>query len=78
SMHNQEIRKEHQEAVTSKWKLITPFDIVEVSTTNIPDSAFSEWLFFNVEKEHHEDYKQAWQELKMDFNEDCDVIEKKA
>jgi hypothetical protein len=76
SMHSPEIRKEYQETVASKWKLITPFDIVEVSTTNIPDNAFSEWLFFNVEKNNHQEYKHAWSELKADFNEDCDVVEK--
>lgn len=76
SMNRPEIKKEHQEALASKWRTITPFDIVEVSTTNVPDSAFSEWLFFNVDKEQRELYKSAWQELKLEFNEDCDVVER--
>ncbi len=74
---NSEIRKEFAEAVTSKWRLINPFDIVEVSTTNISDSAFSQWLFFNVDKSYHDEYKKAWKELQRDFDEDCDSVEKK-
>lgn len=76
SFNKPEIKKEYAEALSSKWRLITPFDIVEVSTTNIPETTFSEWLFFNVERNSHPDYKSAWKELKTDFNEDCDTIEK--
>ncbi len=77
SLNNSEIRKEFAEAVTSKWRLINPFDIVEVSTTNISDSAFSQWLFFNVDKSYHDEYKKAWKELQSDFDEDCDSVERK-
>lgn len=76
-LNQPEVKKEYQEARATKWKLINPFDIVEVSTTNISDSAFSQWLFFNVEKENHENYAQAWAELKVDFGEACDDIERK-
>ena len=75
-MRNPEIKKEFADAVASKWKSITPFDIVEVSTTNVSDSVFSEWLFFNVEKDFHQEYKDAWSNLKNEFEEDCDVIER--
>jgi hypothetical protein len=76
SFNKPEIKKEYSEAFSSKWRLITPFDIVEVSTANISESTFSEWLFFNVDRENHQSYKSAWKELKTDFNEDCDIIEK--
>lgn len=71
-----EIKKEYVDSVTSKWKTITPFDIDEVSKSQISDNAFSEWLFFNVGKEDHESYKEAWDDLKMDFNDSCDDVEK--
>ncbi len=76
SYRSPELKQEYQDAVNSKWKTITPFDIVEVSTNHISDSSFSQWLFFNVEKEHQIDYKKAWQQLQTDFDEDCDVIER--
>ena len=77
SMNKQEIKEEFSDAVANKWRLITPFDIVEVSTTNISDSLFSEWMFFNVDRDYHEAYKTAWHELQKDFNEDCDVVERR-
>ncbi len=77
SMHRPEIKKEFIDAASSKWRLITPFDILEVSTTSIPDNAFSEWLFFTVEKDQQEDYKKAWGQLKSEFDEDCDAVERK-
>ena len=76
TMNKPEIKKEYQDAITSKWKMITPFDIVEVSTTNVSDGSFSQWLFFNVDKTQRENYKKAWTELKTEFNEDCDTIER--
>lgn len=75
-LNQPDVKKEYAEAKTSKWKLITPFDIVEVSKTNLSDSAFSQWLFFNVDKGEHEDYVQAWAELKAQFEEACDDIER--
>ena len=77
NFNNPEIRKEFSNAVSNKWRLINPFDIVEVSTTNISDTAFSQWLFFNVDRTWHEEYKRAWRELQMDFDEDCDSVERK-
>lgn len=76
SLNNPDIKKEFQEAIASKWKSITPFDIVEVSNTGISERMFSEWLFFNVDKDYHDDYKAAWEELKADFREDCDSVER--
>lgn len=78
NFNNPEIRKEFDDALASKWRLINPFDIVEVSTTNISDAAFSQWLFFNVPKSYHDDYKRAWKALQMDFDEDCDSVERKS
>lgn len=77
NLNNPDIRKEAQDAVLSKWRLINPFDIVEVSTTNISDTAFSQWLFFNIDRNNHDDYKKAWKELQADFDEDCDSVERK-
>lgn len=75
-LNQPDIKKEYFDARTSKWKLITPFDIVEVSKTNPSDAAFSQWLFFNVDKNEHENYVQAWAELKAEFEEACDDIER--
>jgi hypothetical protein len=77
AMNTPEIKKEFSEALAGKWKLITSFDIEEVSTANISDSAFSDWLYSNVDKDYHDDYKSAWAELKSEFEEDCDVIERR-
>ena len=77
NLNNPEIKKEFHDAVTNKWRLINPFDIVEVSTTNISDAAFSQWLFFNVDRSYHDEYKRAWKELQADFDEDCDSVERK-
>jgi hypothetical protein len=77
SLNNPEIKKEYSEALTSKWRTITPFDIVEVSTANIQDGTFSEWLLFNVNRDYHEEYKHAWSELKSEFSKDCDVVERR-
>lgn len=76
-LNQADVKKEHSEAKASKWKLITPFDIVEVSKTSPSVAAFSQWLFFNVDKCLHEDYVQAWAELKAEFEEACDDIEGK-
>ena len=75
-LNQPDVKNEYMEARTSKWKLITPFDIVEVSKTNLSDAAFSQWLFFNVDKAQHEDYVQAWAELKAEFEEACDDVER--
>ncbi len=77
TLNNPEIKKEYTEALTSKWRYITPFDIVEVSTANIQDRTFSEWLLFNVNRDYHEEYKKAWEELKSEFSKDCDVVERR-
>jgi hypothetical protein len=74
-LNRPEIKKEHEEASSSKWRSITPFDIVEVSNLGIKDNVFSEWLFFNVPKDHYDEYKEAWGSLKKDFNGNCDDIE---
>ncbi len=76
-LNQSDVKKEYSEAKATKWKMINPFDIVEVSKTNPSDSAFSQWLFFNVDKGEHEDYVQAWAELKAEFEEACDDIERK-
>lgn len=70
--NNPEIKEEHQQAYVSKWKTVSPFDIGEISETNISDHAFSTWLFFNVDKSEHDDYKNAWNELQQELAEDCD------
>ncbi len=71
--NNPEIKKEYEDAATNKWKSISNFDIAEVSSANIPDSAFFEWLVFNVNKADHDEYKTSWWALKQGFDEDCDL-----
>ena len=75
-LNTPEIKQEFAEAHNSKWKLVTPFNIVEVSTMNISDNAFSQWLFSNVEKPEQEDFKTAWDQLKGEFEVACDDIKK--
>lgn len=68
------VRQEHTEARNSKWKLVTPFNLVEVANMNIPDTTFSQWLFFNADKAEHEEYKAAWKALNSEFQTACDEI----
>ncbi len=75
-MNDPELKQEHSEASTSKWKAITPFNIVEVSNMNIAESAFSQWLFFNVDRTQHKEFTDAWTRLQKEFAEDCDVVER--
>ena len=71
-----ELKKEFIESLNQKWKMITPFDIGEISTLNISDTSFSAWLFTNVDKEYHEDFNEAWRELKAELSEACDEVER--
>lgn len=68
-----EVKEEFKEAVASKWKSITSFDIKEIADMKISDAVFSEWLFFNVDKSYYQYCRRAWMELKEKFNIDCDT-----
>ncbi len=76
-INSPDVKKEYLEAKEKKWQSISNFDIVEVSSKNVNDASFSQWLFFNVDRSQHDDYKKAWSELKGEFNEDCDDVDKK-
>ena len=72
-LNSDEIREEYQEACRTRWKNVSQNDIGELSNTNIPDSRFFEWLFFNVDKKEHPIYKDAWGTLKREFQDGCDI-----
>jgi hypothetical protein len=76
SFNSAAVKKEYEDSVATNWKNVTPFDIHEVANTNVSDTSFSHWLFFNVGKDHQEEYKGAWMELKSELEEDCDNVER--
>lgn len=76
SARSPEIKQEFSEALSQKWKLISPFDIGEVSTMNLSDTAFSEWLYSAVDREHQDALKAAWGDLKEELSESCDEVER--
>ncbi len=76
SFNKPEIKKEYEDAATNKWKSVQPSDINEVANSNISEGAFSAWLFFNVQREYHDQYKRVWSELQADFARDCDSVER--
>ncbi|MGC8680093.1 MAG: hypothetical protein ACP5RI_01625 [Candidatus Micrarchaeia archaeon] len=68
---------EYNEAKNNRWKMVTPFDVVEVANLNINDNIFKQWLYSCVDKKDHETYLNAWEELKKEFNDACDDVPKK-
>ncbi len=72
-LNSPEIKREYEEAKLEKWKRVTNNDVREVTKNDIGDNAFSTWLFFNVGKDMHETYKEAWQNLKKEFSEGCET-----
>lgn len=68
------VKQEHTEARNNKWKLVTPFNVVEVANMRIQDSTFAQWLFFNTDKCDQEEYKSAWRALGAEFETACDEI----
>ena len=70
------MKNEYAAARKSRWKMVGPKDIQEVSQMNIPDSLFSVWLAFNTEKERREVYRVAWTSLNREFEEECDNRQK--
>ena len=68
-----EVKREYEEAVSEKWKRVTNNDVREVATNGISDNAFSMWLFYNVGKDEHDNYKKAWQLFKDEFSEGCET-----
>ncbi len=75
NLNQQEVREEYRDAKNGRWKSITTSDISEVAQNTKINSAFSNWLFFNVEPQFHDAYKKAWMQLQKDFEYDCDTLD---
>ena len=60
-----EIKEEFDMAHSERWRNVGAADIREVATAGITDSMFSRWMFCNVEKERHAQYRDAWNGLKQ-------------
>lgn len=75
NLNSEEVREEYRHAVSSRWKTITAADISEVLNKGVSPTAFSTWLFFNVEKQQHSLYKAVWEEMRTTFMEACDDVE---
>lgn len=73
-LNKPEIKAEFADAIASRWKDVSQGDIFELATKKVSDTAFSQWLFFNVDKDKHEEYKLAWQALNKELAENCDEI----
>jgi hypothetical protein len=70
-----EVKQEYLEAENSRWKSVTLNDVEELASTAISDSAFYKWLFYNVGKDKQQEYKNAWNMLKTEFDSTCDELE---
>ncbi len=68
------IKDEFAEATGGRWKDVSQGDIFELATKKVSDSSFHQWLFFNVDRGRHDDYKLAWQALNKELAESCDQI----
>lgn len=75
NLNSDEVREEHKQAVSTRWKNITASDISEVLNKGISATAFSTWLFFTADQQHHALYKSVWEEMVKDFMQACDDIE---
>lgn len=71
-LHKTEVRNEYEAAKTGKWKQVRNLDIQEVASIEVRDNTFFSWLIFNVDKDGHIVYKNAWRELKEELEEECD------
>ncbi len=72
SLSAPEVKEEFLKASNEGWKSISYTDINEIVKEKELEQAFDSWLFFNVDKKEHKDYKEAWETLKQYFGEDCD------
>jgi hypothetical protein len=59
-----EIKEEFSLALSERWRNVSSADVREVATAGITDSMFSRWMFSNVDKERHAQYREAWNSLK--------------
>ena len=67
------IKQEYENAKAIKWKNISSSDIKEIANQGIRDSMFSRWMLSYVDKEEHENYKQAWSMIKNNITDtNCD------
>ena len=71
---SEEENNEYYEAKNNGWKTITPFDIIEVANINLNDNIFKQWLYSSVDKQEHEIYLKAWDDLIKEFNDACDSV----
>jgi hypothetical protein len=74
ALNKPEIKSEFGDALSSRWKDVSQGDIFELATKKVSDTSFFQWLFFNVDRDKHEDYKLAWQNLSKELAENCDEI----
>ncbi len=73
-MDTAEVKDEYVQAESSRWKSISLVDVEELSNTQISDSNFYSWLFYNVEKDKQKVFREAWRILKKEFENSCDEI----
>lgn len=67
-INSMEVKEEYLESEKENWKRISEMDVREFVNMCIPNSIFAQWLFFNTEKEKHDIYKKAWEEIHKEFN----------
>ena len=70
------VAQETKLALDKGWMNITERDVEEVMTLNINEYAFSMWLFYAMEKDQRQKYKELFTELKKEFALGLEPIEK--
>jgi hypothetical protein len=74
ALNSPEVKEECMHAINEGWKNVTYSDINEIAKESEIEQAFDSWLFFNIGKKEHADYKAAWSTLKKYFDESCDDV----
>ncbi len=70
------VSQETKLAIDKGWMNITERDVEEVMTLNINEYALSMWLFYAMEKEKRQKYKELYGELKKEFVLGLEPIER--
>ncbi len=68
---------EANSAFSEGWKNITETDVEEIVNSNINEYLFSTWLFYAVEKGQREYFKELLNEMKMEFIDGMEPIERR-
>jgi hypothetical protein len=68
---------EANSAFSEGWKNITETDVEEVVNSNINEYLFSTWLFYAVEKEHREYFKDLLEEMKLELIDGMEPMERR-